>query len=309
MAKIQDIQVQQQEKDRPIWGSKARVPSQARSCMSKWSAEAISWKIARLAYEADVENQIIYQGGSSFGCPTNAGAAGTFYDAVPRRLIVNNHNLSTDTDTLLFEFPNHPLWTNIYIQDHARATVPLLWSRLQVRGQLSLSHGAILSFGLVHYALSEFELLAEELLMSDSVIKASMFSSIYGSLRMSVKIQLMLNSKMLIDGDGDAIVATSLLEMSNLVVLKGSSVIQSNANLGVHGQGSLNLTGPGDTIEAQHLVLSLFYSINSLGNEEMDAVSLISLLAHEASMDCCHAPFPAVVLSETGLMKNYPDET
>ncbi|KAG5605942.1 hypothetical protein H5410_027434 [Solanum commersonii] len=227
--------------------------------------------------------------GSSFGCPTNAGAAGTFYDAVPRRLIVNNHNLSTDTDTLLFEFPNHPLWTNIYIQDHAQATVPLLWSRLQVRGQLSLSHGAILSFGLVHYALSEFELLAEELLMSDS---------------------LMLNSKMLIDGDGDAIVATTLLEMSNLVVLKGSSVIQSNANLGVHGQGSLNLTGPGDIIEAQHLVLSLFYSINqSLGNEEMDAVSLISLLAHEASMDCCHAPFPAVVLSETGLMKNYPDET
>ncbi|XP_059318529.1 uncharacterized protein LOC132068810 isoform X2 [Lycium ferocissimum] len=160
------------------------------------------------------DSEFFVHGGRSFGCPTNAGAAGTFYDAVPRRLIVNNHNLSTDTDTLLFEFPNHPLWTNIHIQDHARATVPLLWSRIQVRGQLSLSHGAILSFGLVHYALSEFELLAEELLMSDSVIK------IYGSLRMSVKIQLMLNSKMLIDGDGDAIVATSLLEVSNLVVLK-----------------------------------------------------------------------------------------
>nr|XP_016514111.1 PREDICTED: uncharacterized protein LOC107830930 isoform X2 [Nicotiana tabacum] len=202
------------------------------------------------------DSVFLVHGGRSFGCPTNAGAAGTFYDAVPRRLVVNNHNLSTDTDTLLFEFPNHPLWTNVYIQDHARATVPLLWSRVQVRGQLSLSHGAILSFGLVHYALSEFELLAEELLMSDSVFK------IYGSLRMSVKIHLMLNSKMLIDGDGDAIVATSLLEVSNLVVLKGSSVIQSNANLGVHGQGSLNLTGPGDLIEAQHLVLSLFYSIN-----------------------------------------------
>lgn len=30
-----------------------------------------------------------------------------------------------------------------------------------------------MSFGLAHYALSEFEVLAEELLMSDSVIKAS----------------------------------------------------------------------------------------------------------------------------------------
>lgn len=41
-----------------------------------------------------------------------------------------------------------------------------------------------------------------------------------------------------------------------------SSVIHSNANLGVHGQGLLNLSGPGDRIEAQRLVLSLFYSIH-----------------------------------------------
>lgn len=36
-----------------------------------------------------------------------------------------------------------------------------------------MSCGAVLSFGLVHYALSEFELMAEELLMSDSIVKAS----------------------------------------------------------------------------------------------------------------------------------------
>ncbi|KAK7301418.1 hypothetical protein RJT34_12282 [Clitoria ternatea] len=97
--------------------------------------------------------------------------------------------------------------------------------------------------------------MVEELLMSDSEIK------IYGALRMSVKIHLMLNSKMLIDGNGDSIIATSLLEASNLVVLKDSSVIHSNANLGIHGQGCLNLSGPGNLIEAQRLVLSLFYSI------------------------------------------------
>ncbi|XP_073150662.1 uncharacterized protein [Henckelia pumila] len=198
----------------------------------------------------------LVHGGRSLGCPKNAGAAGTFFDAVPRKLIINNNNMSTDTDTLLLQFPNQPLWTNVYIQNCARASVPLLWSRVQVRGQLSLSCGAVLSFGLVHFAMSEFELMAEELLMSDSVVK------IYGALRMSVKIHLMLNSKMLIDGDSDPIVATSLLEISNLVVLKGSSIIHSTANLGLHGQGSLNLTGQGDTIEAQRLVLSLFYAIN-----------------------------------------------
>ncbi|KDP34141.1 hypothetical protein JCGZ_07712 [Jatropha curcas] len=200
--------------------------------------------------------QIFVHGGNSLGCPENAGGAGTLYDAVPRSLIVSNHNMSTDTETLLLDFPNQPLWTNVYVRNLARATVPLLWSRVQVQGQISLLCGGVLSFGLAHYASSEFELLAEELLMSDSVIK------VYGALRMTVKIFLMWNSKMIIDGGEDASVATSWLEASNLIVLKESSVIQSNANLGVHGQGLLNLSGPGDSIEAQRLVLSLFYNIH-----------------------------------------------
>ncbi|KAL4296133.1 hypothetical protein GQ457_12G022630 [Hibiscus cannabinus] len=201
------------------------------------------------------DTEFLIHGGKSFGCPDNAGAAGTYYDAVPQSLIVSNHNMSTNTDTLLMEFPKQPLWTNVHLRDHAKASVPLLWSRVQVKGQIRLTCGAVLSFGLAHFASSEFELMAEELLMSDSVVK------IYGALRMSVKMHLMWNSKMLIDGGSDAIVATSLLEASNLVVLRESSVIHSNANLGVHGQGFLNLSGPGDTIEAQRLILSLFYSI------------------------------------------------
>lgn len=76
----------------------------------------------------------ILAGGSSSGCPQNSGAAGTFYDAVSRSLIVSNHNMSTDTDTLLMEFPNQPLMTNVFIRNHAKAAVPLLWSRVQVGG-------------------------------------------------------------------------------------------------------------------------------------------------------------------------------
>ncbi|OIW14573.1 hypothetical protein TanjilG_32915 [Lupinus angustifolius] len=202
------------------------------------------------------EPKIYVHGGDSLGCPENAGGAGTLYDAVPRSLSVDNLNLTTDTETLLLDFPNQPLWVNVYVRNKARATVPLLWSRVQVQGQISLLQGGVLSFGLRHYATSEFELLAEELLMSDSVLK------VYGALRMTVKMFLMWNSKMLIDGGEDLAVATSLLEASNLIVLRESSVIHSNANLGVHGQGLLNLSGPGDCIEAQRLVLSLFYSIH-----------------------------------------------
>ncbi|RWW13415.1 hypothetical protein GW17_00022870 [Ensete ventricosum] len=43
---------------------------------------------------------------------------------------------------------------------------------------------------------------------------------VFGALRMSVKMLLMWNSKMFINGGGDALVATSLLEASNLIVLK-----------------------------------------------------------------------------------------
>ncbi len=96
---------------------------------------------------------------------------------------------------------------------------------------------------------------------------------------------------MLIDGGRESGVATSLLEGSNLIVLKvcylfkiarygpssplpsllydlfcshacqESSVIHSIGNLGIHGQGILNLSGDGDTIQAQRLILSLFYNI------------------------------------------------
>ena len=60
----------------------------------------------------------------------------------------------------------------------------LLICNFQVEGQLSLLSGAILTFGLTRYPYSEFELMAEELLMSDSTIK------VFFSLLVSCDIQL-----------------------------------------------------------------------------------------------------------------------
>lgn len=42
---------------------------------------------------------------------------------------------------------------------------------VKVRGQISLYRGGTVVFGLSAYPVSEFELVAEELLMSDSIIK------------------------------------------------------------------------------------------------------------------------------------------
>ncbi|AQK84594.1 hypothetical protein ZEAMMB73_Zm00001d037696 [Zea mays] len=200
------------------------------------------------------DTQIFVHGGKSSGCLDNAGAAGTLYEAVPKSITVSNNNLSTQTDTVFLDPPYEPLWTNVFVRNCAKVSLPLRWSRIQAQGQILLS-GATLTFGLTHYPYSEFELLAEELLMSDSTIK------VFGALRMSVKMLLMWNSRMTIDGGRELGVGTSLLEGSNLIVLKEASVIHSNANLGIHGQGVLNLSGQGDTIEAQRLILSLFYNI------------------------------------------------
>ena len=43
---------------------------------------------------------------------------------------------------------------------------------------------------------------------------------VFGALRMSVKMLLMWNSRMSINGGGDSVVGTSLLDASNLIVLK-----------------------------------------------------------------------------------------
>ncbi|KAK4557648.1 hypothetical protein RGQ29_007416 [Quercus rubra] len=195
------------------------------------------------------------KGGWSMGCPRNAGAAGTYFNADLLSLRVGNDNVTTETETPLLDFPTTILWSHVFVENNAKVLVPLLWTRVQVRGQISLYRGGTIVFGLSKYPVSEFELVAEELLMSDSIIK------VFGAFRVAVKMLLMWNSKIQIDGGGNTIVTASVLEVRNLVVLREYSVISSNANLGVYGQGLLKLTGHGDAIKAQRLSLSLFYNI------------------------------------------------
>lgn len=55
-------------------------------------------------------------------------------------------------------------------------------SIVKVRGQISLLRRGSIVFGLSDYPVSEFELVAEELLMSDSIIKASFSSGLWSFL-------------------------------------------------------------------------------------------------------------------------------
>ena len=71
-------------------------------------------------------------GGLSIGCPENGGAAGTYYDATLLSLRVGNDNISTETETPLLDFSTTPLWSKVYIENSAKALVPLLWTRVQV---------------------------------------------------------------------------------------------------------------------------------------------------------------------------------
>ncbi|KAG8634220.1 uncharacterized protein LOC110604465 isoform X1 [Manihot esculenta] len=212
-------------------------------------------RISLDCYSIQEDVKVTVHGGLSLGCPTNSGAAGTFFNADLLSLRVGNDNVTTETETPLLDFPTTPLWSNVFVENNAKVLVPLLWTRVQVRGQLGVYRGGSIVFGLSAYPVSEFELVAEELLMSDSIIK------VFGAFRVAVKMLLMWNSKIEIDGGGNTFVIASILEVRNLIVLRANSVISSNANLGVYGQGLLRLTGHGDAIKGQRLSLSLFYNI------------------------------------------------
>ncbi|KAK8945495.1 hypothetical protein KSP40_PGU015913 [Platanthera guangdongensis] len=212
---------------------------------------------------------ITVHGGQSVGCLENAGAAGTIYDKTLHSLKVSNDNYTTRTETPLLDFPTTQLWSNVYVDGNAKALVPLLWTRVQVRGQIKLLDGGSICFGLSDYPVSEFELVAEELLISDSIIK------VYGAFRMYVKMLLMWDSKIQIDGGDNHDVGASMLEARNLVVLTQNSIISSNGDLGVYGQGLLKLTGSGDAIKAKRLILSLFYNIEICRVEDLTVHGLV----------------------------------
>ncbi|KAF7810029.1 uncharacterized protein G2W53_036772 [Senna tora] len=212
-------------------------------------------RISLDCYSIQEDLKVSVHGGFSIGCPGNSGAAGTYFNANLLSLRVSNDNVTTETETPLLDFSTSPLWSNVYVENNAKVLVPLVWSRVQVRGQISVYYGGSIVFGLSDYPISEFELVAEELLMSDSIIK------VFGAFRVSVKMLLMWNSNIQIDGGEDTVVTTSILEVRNLVVLRQNSVISSNTNLGLYGQGLLRLTGHGDAIKGQRLSLSLFYNI------------------------------------------------
>ncbi|VFQ66404.1 unnamed protein product [Cuscuta campestris] len=219
-------------------------------------------RISLNCYSKQEDVKVTVHGGQSIGCPWNGGASGTYFDDYMLSLRVDNNNITTETETPLLDFSTTPLWTNVYVENNAKVLVPLLWTRVQVRGQISLLCGSSIVFGLSDYPVSEFELVAEELLMSGSIIK------VYGALRVAVKMLLMLQSQIQVDGGEKSVITTSVLEVRNLVVLKGSSVISSNANLALYGQGYLELTGQGDAIKSQRLSLSLFYNI-TVGPESL----------------------------------------
>ncbi|WOG85697.1 hypothetical protein DCAR_0104888 [Daucus carota subsp. sativus] len=213
-------------------------------------------RISVYGYSNVQEVKLTVHGGLSLGCPSNSGAAGTLYDTSILVLRVGNDNITTETETPLLGFSTSPLWLNVIVENNAKAIVPLLWTRVQVRGQISLLHGGTLVFGFYDFQLSEYELVADELLLSNSVLK------VHGAFRMAVKVLLMWNSKITINDGGDATDTSSVLEVRNLAVLGGQSVVSSNLNLAVYGQGLLMLTGPGDAIKAQRLALSLFYNVS-----------------------------------------------
>ncbi|CAM6085481.1 unnamed protein product [Calypogeia fissa] len=199
--------------------------------------------------------KIMAQGGLSYACTNNSGAAGTQFDNFRQSLTVSNEGKYTQSETLLMEFPHFPLWDTLLVDGRAKASIPLLWSKVQVRGSIKVMSESVLAFGLAHYQTSEFEVVSDQFQATNSTVK------VYGALKLQSKMLFLENSTLDIEGGEDAFTSTSDLEASSVASLKDGSVIVSNSNLGMHGQGLLKLNGSGDVIKAERLFISLFFTI------------------------------------------------
>ncbi|KAG0610062.1 hypothetical protein M758_7G036100 [Ceratodon purpureus] len=199
---------------------------------------------------------VFNHGGDSLGCPLNAGAAGTRFDVTSQSLIVSNKMKQSRTDTVLLAFPVRPLWGSMVVEESARIGVPLHWSTIRVAGEVKLMSGSLFSFGLAQYSSSELELKADEFYMENSTLL------VYGALRLTANYMSLKTSMIDIVASSDEVMtATSTVEASNVANIQGGSEIRSNANLGVRGQGHLQLQGAGDAIIAQRLFVSLFFNV------------------------------------------------
>lgn len=207
-------------------------------------------------YQQMQDVDVFVNGGDSLGCPQNAGAAGTRFDVLSKSLYVSNNYKQSKTDTVFLTFPLRPLWGNLVVEQSARVGVPLQWSRIQVLGTVNLSSGSCLNFGNAKIPTSQSELYADDYTMENSTL------TVNGALWLVSKMFTLKQSKIdIVAGSDDWMVGTSTVEASNIAYVGGGSEIRSNANLGVHGQGRLQLQGYGDSIKAQRLFLSLFYNI------------------------------------------------
>ncbi|KAF8380637.1 hypothetical protein HHK36_028126 [Tetracentron sinense] len=90
-------------------------------------------------YSIQEDVKVTVHGGESIGCPGNAGAAGTSFDATLLSLRVGNDNVTTQTETPLLDFPTTTLWSNVFVENNAKVLVPLLWTRIQIVSFMSSS--------------------------------------------------------------------------------------------------------------------------------------------------------------------------
>uniref|UniRef100_A0A7I4AXX0 DUF8003 domain-containing protein n=1 Tax=Physcomitrium patens TaxID=3218 RepID=A0A7I4AXX0_PHYPA len=236
---------------------------------------------------------IFSNGGDSLACPQNAGSAGTHFDVKTQSLIISNNNKKSRTDTVLYSFPVRPLWSSVVLKESARVGVPMQWSRIQVAGAVRLMSNSLLNFG-TQFSSSELELISGDFVMDNSTLL------VYGALRLTANMLSLTNSLIDIVAALDELtIATSVVEASNLACIRGGSTIRSNANLGVHGQGLLELQGARDSIMAQRLFISLFFNV-IIG----PGASLRAPLENDSSIQAritsmyCNEPFcPTEVLS------------
>eukprot|EP00899_Mesostigma_viride_P025225 jgi/Mesvir1/5888/Mv00660-RA.1 len=212
----------------------------------------------RVALNGNIDEgvNVLAAGGSSAGCPENAGGAGTIFNSASGSLVISNAGLATATPTPLGLFPKEPgnLWDHVVISNHALAMVSSDWFRIQLRSKLSLLNKSALHMGVGEERdyVEVAEVVAPEVRLSSSVLKVS------GSLTLSADTVSLNQSSLVITHSHTNGATWSTLDVDNLY-LQAGSLLHSSGDLAIRGQGSL--TSSASLMTADRLLISIFSSV------------------------------------------------
>lgn len=194
-------------------------------------------------------------GGSSLNCPSNAGAAGTVYDAWLLQLVICNGNQSSVTSTQIYETPSFPVWNTFVMEGRSRGVSPIQNLRMKVHSAHHFRQGAVFVYGSASLGYGDVVM---ETNSNDGLIQLEDARlQVYGRLQMqSAEVRLSGAALEVFHWRAEESLQSGFgsIDSSALTLTAGANITHTGF-LKLTNQNQLNISGAGSLIYADKLLL------------------------------------------------------